>query len=92
MRLATVETVLNIHRPDWQRQAACHDLPLELFFPSSGVESFRNMNVIKPFCDKCPVQPQCLEYALREPDQKGIWAGTTENDRRKIRYGATPVR
>jgi len=29
---------------------------------------------------------------LREPDQKGIWAGTTENDRRKIRYGPTPVR
>ena len=85
MRLETVVLVLNVYRPDWQESAACHDLPLDLFFPSSGVESLRNINVIKPFCLACPVQIECLAYALSHPDERGIWAGTTENDRRKIR-------
>ena len=85
MRLATLVFVLNVYRPDWQSLAACHDLPLDLFFPSSGMESMRNINVIKPFCQVCPVHLQCLAYALSHPDERGIWAGTTENDRRKIR-------
>ena len=85
MRLATLVFVLNVYRPDWQSFAACHDLPLDLFFPSSGMESMRNINVIKPFCQECPVHLQCLAYALSHPDERGIWAGTTENDRRKIR-------
>ena len=85
MWLEALVFVLNIYRPDWQQDAACHDLPLDLFFPSSGIESLRNINVIKPFCESCPVQKDCLEYALSHPDEKGIWAGTTENDRRKIR-------
>jgi adenine-specific DNA glycosylase len=55
------------------------------------------MNVIKPFCDACPVQKDCLAYALSYPDLRGIWAGTTENGRRRIRAGkyndneATPL-
>lgn len=85
MRLETLVIVLNIYRPDWQQFAACHDLPLDLFFPSSGMESMRNINVIKPFCAACPVNVECLAYALSHPDERGIWAGTTENDRRKIR-------
>jgi WhiB family redox-sensing transcriptional regulator len=85
MRLETLVSVLNIHRPDWQTLAACHGLPLDLFFPSSGMQSLRNINVIKPFCQMCPVHVQCLAYALSHPDERGIWAGTTENDRRKIR-------
>ena len=85
MRLDTVVNVLNVYRPDWQQSAACHELPLDLFFPSSGMESSRNMNVIKPFCEACPVRVDCLTYALSHPDERGIWAGTTENDRRKIR-------
>jgi WhiB family redox-sensing transcriptional regulator len=56
-----------------------------LFFPSSGMESSRNMNVIKPFCEACRVRVDCLAYALSHTDERGIWAGTTENDRRKIR-------
>jgi len=85
MRLEALVVVLNIYRPDWQTDAACHDLPLDLFFPSSGMQSLRNINVIKPFCLACPVHVECLAYALSHPDERGIWAGTTENDRRKIR-------
>ena len=85
MRLEALVFVLNIYRPDWQTDAACHDLPLDLFFPSSGMQSLRNINVIKPFCLACPVHVECLAYALSHPDERGIWAGTTENDRRKIR-------
>ena len=77
--------MLNINRPDWQIRASCRALPLDLFFPSNGVESSRNLNVIKPFCDVCPVRVECLACAMSHPDEKGIWAGTTENDRRRMR-------
>jgi hypothetical protein len=36
-------------------------------------------------CGGCPVQPQCLELALRIPaGLHGIWGATTERDRRAI--------
>lgn len=35
----------------------------------------------------CPVQPQCLEYALRHPAETsvGIWGGTDPDKRRELR-------
>ena len=48
--------------------------------------------MIKPFCDTCPVFRQCLDFAMSFPDKalQGLWANTTEGDRRRMRYGGTP--
>lgn len=41
-------------------------------------------------CATCPIQAECLDYSLRpgplggQPDEFGIWASTTEEDRIKI--------
>lgn len=45
----------------------------------------------KMSCFECPYRMRCLEYALKNQDLIGIWGGTTEFDRRKIRRGI-PVR
>ena len=34
---------------------------------------------------ECPVQSECLEFALADRTLSGIWAGTDDVDRRAIR-------
>lgn len=45
----------------------------------------------KQVCFECPYRARCLQYALKDPDLVGIWGGTTEKDRGRIRNGL-PVR
>ena len=51
------------------------------FFPVQGA-STREAKII---CGRCPVQTECLNYALEFNEKHGVWGGTTERERRKIR-------
>ena len=42
----------------------------------------------KLVCSACPYQLRCLEYALKNQDMLGIWGGTTEQDRKRLRKRA----
>ena len=70
----------------WQREAACRGLGLNdsqtIFFPSRG-ESVEDARAI---CGRCPVAAACLDFAL-EHHCIGVWGGTTERQRRKMRRG-----
>ena len=85
--------MFNVDRPDWQQSAACKGIDTSLFFPSSALESAAAKTAIKPICDNCPVFDHCYAYAVSFPEKalQGIWANTTEGDRRRMRYSATPV-
>lgn len=69
--------------PDFD-SARCVGIPIDIFFPASEKER----NEIKPFvqemCAVCPVRVACLEYALHVK-MLGLWAGTDERERAKIR-------
>jgi WhiB family redox-sensing transcriptional regulator len=39
----------------------------------------------KRICADCTVQSPCLEVALTHPALMGVWGGTTDAERRKIR-------
>ncbi len=42
-------------------------------------------NAARSICQHCPVQPQCLAWALLQPDRlAGIWGGTGREQRRRI--------
>lgn len=41
----------------------------------------------KKICFGCDYRQRCLEYALRHKNLEGIWGGTTEYQRDKIRRG-----
>lgn len=43
------------------------------------------MNDAKAVCKSCPARSECLEFAIASPDIKGIWSGTTERERSRIR-------
>ena len=85
--------MLNVDRPDWQQLANCKGIDTSLFFPGSPMESAAARAAIKPICDACLVFDNCFAYAVSFPEKalQGIWANTTEGDRRRMRYSVTPV-
>lgn len=74
----------------WQKQAACREAPTaearrakaDKFFPAG-----RPSNEPKRMCADCPVVQDCLQWAL-EYDETGIWGGTTDKERSKMKMGA----
>lgn len=72
-----------VERPSWQRDALCRerDLPVDFFFPSTSA-----IAAARAVCALCPVREKCLQYALDAgPELCGIWAGTTERQRARLR-------
>jgi len=72
----------------WMVQAACanHSDP-DLWFPGTGDQVSLSAPA-KAICRDCPVQPECLDYALTYPSLQGIWGGLTEPERRQLRRKA----
>ncbi|AWW36050.1 MULTISPECIES: WhiB family transcriptional regulator [Streptomyces] len=71
----------------WRERAACLNTEdPDLFFPvGSGVLTFEQTNEAKAVCAHCPVMMQCLTWALRAGRVDGIWGGTTEIERRRMK-------
>ncbi|HEV7887100.1 MAG TPA: WhiB family transcriptional regulator [Acidimicrobiales bacterium] len=68
-------------RLDWKQKAACRDLDTSLFFPDSESDAPEALEV----CAICPVRDECLEFALSTRQHDGVWGGTTESERKRIR-------
>lgn len=64
----------------WMAIGYCNDKPPSLFFPSDGV----GVEVARKICADCPVKEPCLEYALAERIDHGVWGGCSERERRRI--------
>lgn len=58
----------------------CHHLPPSTFFPSDGV----GVEIARRICADCPMKDQCLEYALANRIDHGVWGGCSERERRRI--------
>lgn len=71
----------------WRERAACLrvDDP-DLFFPI-GISGLTLVQVdeAKAVCHRCPVEEQCLNWAMYVGHVEGIWGGTTESERRAMR-------
>jgi WhiB family redox-sensing transcriptional regulator len=68
------------HRPAWMADAACHDSGVN-FFPERG----ESLDPARAICGRCPVAPDCLAYALAHVELRGVWAGTGERERVRLR-------
>lgn len=64
----------------WMDEGRCRDLDPATFFPSdgAGVETARRI------CEECPVRITCLEFALVNRVDHGVWGGASERERRRI--------
>ena len=72
------------HDPDsptaWMAEGNCRLHPPSTFFPSDGV----GVDKARKICRDCPVSLRCLEYALEERIDHGVWGGCSERERRRI--------
>jgi len=74
-----------IDAPFFDGSQICAQTDPDLFFPDSAAESQLNLKQVRPLCRECEFKTPCLEYALKFPDLHGIWAGTTETERKIMR-------
>ncbi len=71
---------------DWRRDAICRDTDPDLFFPVGTTgQALVQIERAREVCGQCPVSTDCLEFALETNQDSGIWGGTSEEERRKIR-------
>ena len=75
-------------RPDdWRDRAECKDDPTpDLWFVTPSDR--HGIAAAKAICRRCPVAAECLAEAMANPSIVGVWGGTTENQRAKIRARA----
>jgi WhiB family redox-sensing transcriptional regulator len=74
------------NRAEWWSDAACSTADPELFFPVSSLgPALRQVAQAKAICARCRIQQACLGYALDAGPVQGIWGGTTETERRRLR-------
>ncbi len=70
----------------WRNRSACRDSDPDVFFPiGSTGPALEQIETAQRICTACTVRDECLEFALATNQEAGIWGGTTEEERRKLR-------
>lgn len=75
---------------EWRELAACRDVDPELFFgikdsPAGASPFARELRAIA-VCNRCPVRPQCLNWAMAAAEVKhGVIGGLRAADRAALR-------
>ena len=64
----------------WMANGSCAVEKPSVFFPSDGV----GVEFARRICASCPVKEPCLEYALEQRIDHGVWGGCSERERRRI--------
>ncbi|HUR78688.1 MAG TPA: WhiB family transcriptional regulator [Acidimicrobiales bacterium] len=65
---------------EWMSIGKCREVHPAVFFPSDGV----GVDVARKLCFDCPVKAPCLEYAIQNRIDHGVWGGASERERRRI--------
>ena len=66
---------------EWMENALCLETGGDPFFSSDAAVT----RAAKRACQMCDVKYDCLEYALKDPHLVGVFGGTTERERGKLR-------
>jgi WhiB family transcriptional regulator, redox-sensing transcriptional regulator len=71
---------------DWRKVAACRHTEPDLFFPIGTTgPAVDQIDAAKRVCFACEALEPCLEFALATNQESGVWGGTSEEERRKLR-------
>lgn len=82
-RLRQGTGMIDLTGSEWRLDAACAQADPEIFAPHQG--AYRDAVKI---CRQCPVQRECLDYAMADSTLDGVWGATTSNQRRRLRGAA----
>jgi WhiB family redox-sensing transcriptional regulator len=71
---------------DWRHDAACLDEDPELFFPIGNTgPALLQIEDAKAVCRQCSVAAICLQWALDNNQDSGVWGGLSEDERRSLK-------
>jgi WhiB family redox-sensing transcriptional regulator len=77
---------LTVDNDNWRQYSACRDTDPDLFFPVGTTgPAIEQIDAAKAVCMECESRQPCLEFALTTNQDSGIWGGTSEEERRKLR-------
>jgi WhiB family redox-sensing transcriptional regulator len=78
---------------NWRDEAECLSENPELFFPIGTTgPAVGQLAEAKRVCRRCPVQDECLQWALRAGVDHGVWGGLDELERRALKRRSARVR
>jgi WhiB family redox-sensing transcriptional regulator len=70
----------------WRDFASCRSSDPDLFFPVGTTgQAMELVRDAKDVCGECVVRQACLEFALVTNQESGVWGGTSEEERRRLR-------
>lgn len=80
-------------RPDWQRDAACHPKNhddtmsnvVEAAFAAPGDREAAK-TFARTFCEGCPVSGECLDFAVENRIEYGVWGGILTHRSRQVAH------
>lgn len=67
--------------PEWRPLALCSQVDPELWYPEKGGST----QAAKKICRRCPVRPECFDYAMEVDDRFGVWGGYSDRERKKLK-------
>lgn len=70
----------------WMDRGLCRTVEGNWYPVSSIIDAQHAVDV----CKGCPVQDECLQYALKTNQREGIWGGTLEAERVGVKPGEDP--
>ncbi len=65
---------------NWMALGKCAHEDPAVFFPSDGVGVIKAQRI----CRSCPMMDHCLEYALTNKIDHGVWGAESERSRRRM--------
>lgn len=76
-----LQILTEVREMSWADWAICGETDPEAYFPEKGGST----REAKKVCRRCEVRAECLQYALETDQRFGIWGGTSERERRRLK-------
>lgn len=73
--------LISLVRDSWRENAACRETDTRAFFIGPG----QSPNAALAVCGRCEVRNECLEFALDNEENYGIWGGLNADQRKRLR-------
>lgn len=70
---------------EWMAFGLCRTVDPDLWFAEKG--DYATTQRAKKFCRECVVSRRCLEFAVANNEQHGVWGGLSTEERKQLRRG-----
>lgn len=64
---------ISYDKDSWRDRANCKTVAPSIFFLDKDDKNA--LTQVKKICNSCPVQQECLDYAIQNTERFGIWGG-----------------